>query len=126
VEAPWRPSTRDRGRAGEEAAAAWLGQERWLVRDRNFRVPGAEIDIIAERDGTLAFIEVKSWMALPAAELEHSIDARKQNRIARAARVWLFRHPALRGLRPRFDVIFVSRGEPRFLHIPDAFTGEVD
>jgi putative endonuclease len=121
-----RPSTSDRGRAGEQAAAAWLVQERWLVRDRNFRAPGGEIDIVAERDGTLAFFEVKSWAALPAAELEHSINARKQGRIARAARVWLHRHPALRRLRPRFDVIFVSPGEPRFLHIVDAFTGEVD
>ena len=119
-------STSERGRAGEEAAAAWLAGDGWTVRERNFRVRAGEIDIIATRDGTVAFFEVKSWGALPASELEHSIDRRKQARIARAARVWLQRHPSLDGLRPRFDVLFLNRGEPGVNHIADAFSGEVD
>ena len=61
-----------KGRAGEEAAAAWLAAGGWLIRARNFRVARGEIDIIATRGETIAFVEVKSWSALPASELEHS------------------------------------------------------
>ncbi len=121
-----RISARERGQRGEEAAAQWLAAERWRLRERNFRVRDGEIDIIAERDGTIAFFEVKSWSAFPASELEHAVGARKQARIARAARVWLFRHPEMRRLAPRFDVIFRGPGERELHHIENAFAGEVD
>jgi putative endonuclease len=125
-----RPSPSDsstrRGRAGEEEAAAWLAESGWLIRGRNFRATRGEIDIIATRDDTIAFFEVKSWSALPASELEHSIDRRKRLRIAHAAQVFLLRNPSFRGLRPRFDVLFLGTREPRVRHIADAFTGEVD
>ncbi len=119
-------STSERGRAGEEAAAQWLAGNGWTIVERNFRARVGEIDIIASRDGMVAFFEVKSWGALPASELEHSIDRRKQARIAGAARVYLSRHPELRGLRPRFDVLFLGRAEPRVRHIAEAFNGGVD
>lgn len=115
-----------RGRAGEEAAAAWLSAAGWAILQRNFRVRVGEIDIIAARGGTVAFVEVKSWSALSASALEHSIDRRKQLRIARAARVWLARHPALQEGTTRFDVVFLDRGSGQVRHIEDAFSGGVD
>ena len=119
-------STTARGRQGEQAAASWLSSGGWTILERNFRTRVGEIDIVAARGATLAFVEVKSWSALPASALEHSIDRRKQARIAHAARVWLSRHPALPGQSLRFDVLFLDGEARRVRHIEDAFNGGID
>ncbi len=113
------------GQAGEDRAAAWLEERGWRIRERNFRSPAGEIDIIAERDDQVIFVEVKAWKELAVSELEYSIDGRKQSRIARAARFWLAAHRDLAGRRLRFDVIFLS-GAGGVRHIEDAFSGGID
>jgi len=119
-------STKSRGAAGEERAASWLSDAGWVVRERNFRAPSGEIDIIAEKDGELAFVEVKAWAALPEAELEHAIDRRKQQRIVRTARYYLSRQPRCAEMRLRFDVVFIDVGASRIRHIENAFNGGID
>ena len=54
-------SSTARGRAGEEAGAAWLAERGWTIVERNFRSRMGEVDIIASRGETLAFCEVKAW-----------------------------------------------------------------
>ncbi|WP_373229612.1 YraN family protein [Cohnella sp.] len=48
------------GRAGEEAAAAHLEQLGYRLVVRNWRCPTGEIDLIAEDNTTLVFVEVRS------------------------------------------------------------------
>ncbi|MBX6746001.1 MAG: YraN family protein, partial [Acetobacteraceae bacterium] len=48
------------GRGAEDIAAAALVAEGWAVLARRVRTPAGEIDMIAERDGLLTFIEVKA------------------------------------------------------------------
>jgi putative endonuclease len=115
-----------RGVAGEEAAAAFLARSGWTVLERNYRWKGGEIDIIAEKDEMVAFVEVKSWAVLPAQELEHSVDLRKQGRITRTARVYLSQKPGLAERRLRFDVIFIGPDASRIRHIENAFGGGID
>jgi putative endonuclease len=119
-------SAKSRGAAGEERAASWLAANGWVVRERNFRAPSGEIDIIAEKDGEVAFVEVKTWAAMPEAELEHAIDRRKQQRIVRTARYYLSRQPRLAEMRLRFDVVFIDAGTSRIRHIENAFNGGID
>ncbi len=120
-----KASSVQRGAEGETKAAAFMAARGWTVLERNFRSVGGEIDIIAEKGDTVAFVEVKAWDALPQGELEHSIDSRKQARIARAARSWLSRGRARPGKRLRFDVIFLG-GESGVRHIENAFSGGID
>ena len=119
-------STKSRGAAGEERAASWLAENGWVVRERNYRAPSGEIDIIAEKCGELAFVEVKAWAVLPEAELEHAIDRRKQQKIVRTARYYLGRQPRCAEMRLRFDVIFIDAGTSRIRHIENAFNGGID
>ena len=119
-------STRRKGIAGEQRAASCLSERGWTVLERNFRTPTGEIDIIAEKGDEVAFVEVKSWAALPASELEHSIDRQKQTRIARAARVYLSRRPGLSERRLRFDVLFIGRDPQDIRIIENAFDGGID
>mgnify|MGYP001769567243 FL=1 len=52
------------GKEGEKIAAAFLKKNGYRVMETNFRCPLGEIDMIAEEDGDIVFIEVKtrkSW-----------------------------------------------------------------
>jgi len=116
-------STTLKGAQGEAAAAAWLESRGWTVRERNFRCHAGEIDLIAQREDVVAFVEVKAWRSVPAEDLGRAVGARKRRRISRAAGLYLERHPELDGAHLRFDVVFLGGQEgPR--HIPGAFSGE--
>lgn len=47
------------GQAGERIASEYLEKQGWEVVDRNVRRPEGEIDIVAIKDDTTAFVEVK-------------------------------------------------------------------
>ena len=48
------------GKSGEDAAAAYLLNNRYTIVDRNYRCRIGEVDIIAKKDDILFFIEVKT------------------------------------------------------------------
>jgi putative endonuclease len=70
------------------------------------RTPAGELDLIAEKDGLLAFIEVKarpSWR-----EAAFALTSRQQARLMAAAEIWLARHPGHGSRGIRFDVLLVA------------------
>jgi putative endonuclease len=70
------------GRRGEMLAAWWLRLHGWRIVAQRQRIAVGEVDLIARRGGTLAFIEVK-WRA-KAADLDTAIDAWRLRRVAAA------------------------------------------
>ena len=118
-----RLSTASKGAQGEAAAAAFLQSQGWCVLERNFRCRAGEIDLIVRRDDLVAFVEVKAWRSVPEEDLGRSVGPRKRGRIARAARVYLSRHPELAPAHLRFDVVFLG-GEESIRHIAGAFSEE--
>ena len=44
------------GRGGEEEAARWLESEGWEIIDRRRKTKLGEIDLIARREGLVAFV----------------------------------------------------------------------
>jgi len=106
------------GNQGEDAACAYLKKQSWKVLDRNVIRRGGEIDIIAEKKGVYAFIEVKTRSSDRYGTPAEAVDARKQRRIAMVA----MQYAAEKGLldaRLRFDVIEVTPEGVR--HIEGAF-----
>jgi putative endonuclease len=95
------------GRRAEWLAAALLRLKGYRILARDFRVPVGEIDVIARRGRTLAFVEVKARRGDGAAE---ALSGRQRRRIARAAEWYLRRCPDLGDLTVRFDVILIGRG----------------
>jgi len=95
---------------------------------RRWRAAGREIDLVAEKDGTIAFVEVKTRRANSLAPAATAVDWRKQRQIAAAANVALARwgHGAQSY---RFDVVTVELASvkrerdsrPEIEHIEDAF-----
>ncbi|HEY9054840.1 MAG TPA: YraN family protein [Rectinemataceae bacterium] len=102
------------GRLGEEGAAALLCAEGWTIVARNFRAGRGEIDIVAERGDSLAFVEVKAWTKNGPAELIRSLSNGKARRIIETSKIFLSKYRQYNGKRIRYDVVFLSScGEPR-------------
>ena len=107
-----------RGRRAETLAAWWLRLKGYRILARDFRAPGGEIDLIARRGSVLALVEVKARPSL--VEAQEAVQPRQRRRIARAAEIFLQRHPALAGLDLRFDVVLLApRTRPH--HLADAW-----
>ena len=102
-----RRSTTARGRDGEARAAAFLVDDGWEIVQKNFRGRRGEVDIVAVRDGIIAFFEVKSWTVLPYESLEHSVTRGKLVRIVGASREFLAFNRQFDGFSPRYEVLFV-------------------
>jgi len=114
-----RHAAERRGRGAETIAALWLRLHGWRILARRARVPGGEVDIVARRGRTLAFVEVKARATADAAAF--SLDAYRLRRVAVAAE-----RLAQRFLRDgdelRIDAIFiVPRQLPR--HLPNVWLG---
>jgi putative endonuclease len=101
-----RAAAEARGRRGETAAALWLALKGYRVLDRRVRTPVGEIDLVARKGALIAFVEVKARRTRE--EAAFAITPAAQARIARAAQIWLARHPWAAGLALRFDLIAIT------------------
>lgn len=90
------------GRLGEDAVCHYLVAQGAKILCRNFQIRGGEIDIIAQQDEQLLFVEVKTRRPDALISGAAAITPRKQQFLIRAAQVYLQRHPT--DLQPRFDV----------------------
>ncbi|MCA1951196.1 MAG: YraN family protein [Treponema sp.] len=116
-------NSRNKGFDGEERAAAYLESQGFKIIARNFRVPGGEIDIIAQHDDTLVFIEVKAWTSFGIENLEYAINNQKQARIIKTAKFFLATHREYNSMALRFDVLFI--GKQGIHHLASAFMERV-
>jgi len=113
-----RQAARTFGIRAEWVALALLTVTGYRVLARNFTAPGGEIDLIAQRGQTIAFIEVKARPQMDQALI--AITEQKRRRIARAAQVWLRQNCWAAAYVLRGDAVFIApRRWPR--HVPAAF-----
>lgn len=101
------------GGAGEDQAASFLGKQGLQLVARNYRTRLGEIDLIARDGATLVFVEVRVRKDARFGGALASIGARKQSRIAAAARQYLMRFPRVPAC--RFDVVCIEEGEPTWV-----------
>jgi len=102
-----------RGRRAETLACWYLRLHGWRILARRARVPGGEVDIVARRRRTLAFIEVKARATDDAAAF--SLDEWRLRRVATAAERLAPRYMR-HGDDIRIDALFiVPRRWPRHL-----------
>ena len=110
---PPRPSQTQRrkrayglGHHAEWAALVVLTLKGYRVLARRYSAPGGEIDLIARRGDTVAFVEVKARPTLDAAMI--SVTPEKIRRISRAAAHWIGRNPWSATYNLRGDAIFIG------------------
>jgi len=110
------------GALGESFAERWIVRRGWRVLARRFRVGHRDIDLIAQRGDTVAFIEVKTRHSAGFGGPIGAVGRQKRRHLTHAATIWIDRHGE-RGLQYRFDVVGVLiTGELiRIAHVEDAF-----
>jgi len=116
------PDRNATGKRGEDAAFHFLKREGYEILDRNFRVKGGELDIVARSSkGELVVVEVKTRSNNAFGYPESFVDEAKQQRIVHAAGIWQEKYAPESGI--RFDIIAVEREAKtiRIRHIEDAF-----
>jgi putative endonuclease len=94
------------GVAAEDVACLALQDDGWLIHGRRIRTPAGEIDAVAEKDGLLAFVEVKARRSLR--EAAEALRPRQQRRLLAAAEILLGANPGWGTRGVRFDVILVN------------------
>ena len=106
------------GRRQEIVAAVWLMLKGYRILGLRLRTPAGEIDLLAQRGGVLAVVEVKSRTSIAAA-LE-AVGATQRERLRRAGRALAARRHGLMRLNVRLDLVALAPGAwPR--HIADAW-----
>ena len=98
------------GRWGEDTAAEYLKAHGYNILARNVHTPHGEIDIVANKDDLILFVEVKTRSSHSFAYPEDSVTRRKQAHLLSAAQEYLDQHPES-GETWQFDVIAVE-GQP--------------
>lgn len=116
------------GDRGERLAARALRRAGYRILVRSARMGLGEIDLVAEHEGTVVFVEVKTRASAQFGEPWEAVGIDKQRRVTRAAAAFLKRyrlsdHPA------RFDVVAITwparwYSKPQIEHISDAFPAQ--
>lgn len=109
------------GPQGEELAAGYLVRQGFRIRHRNWRSGRTEIDIIAENDQYIVFVEVKSRSADYAVHPAEAVSVPKQRTIINAASNYIDTYGIFK--EARFDIItvIISGNSHEMDHIENAY-----
>lgn len=106
------------GQDKERLAERFLTQRGLELRARNHRCRFGEIDLVMTDGDTLVFVEVRYRKSARFGSAAETVDARKRQRLVKAARHYLQRNPTM--LPCRFDVVAID-GPDHINWIPHAF-----
>lgn len=108
------------GHDAESIAAEYLIANGYVIRERNWRMGPYEIDIIAEKDNAIVFVEVKARMEGHQDPIS-AVDRRKRQRTIRVADSYL--RAIEKRYEYRFDIITLTgtRESYSMSHYPDAY-----
>lgn len=109
------------GPKGEELAAGWLRQKGYIIRNRNWRSGHHELDIVAETNDNIVFVEVKTRSADYQVHPADAVNVPKQRTIIFAASNYIKRYNITK--EARFDIITVIFTGPDWEidHIENAY-----
>ena len=109
------------GQVGEKIAARFLSQKGYIILVRNYRYKRAEVDLIAQINNLLVFVEVKTRSTDIHGYPEEFVSRRKIALFQEAAEEYICQINWQHDI--RFDIIAVTniQGEYTCHHIEDAF-----
>lgn len=112
----------EKGKEGELLVAQYLQKHGYKIIAQNYRKRFGEIDLIAQKHDTIAFVEVK-WRHNPLVDSAELVGPSKQRKIIFIAKEFLSKHTHL-DVVCRFDVALVEQNNNsiNLQYIPNAFT----
>ena len=102
-----------KGRAGEMIALKYLIDNKANILETNYRINSGEIDIIAEINDELVFIEVKSRTNIKFGYPAEAVDCRKIRKIVNTAKYYILKNN-LNNVPIRFDVIEIYFNDKKY------------
>lgn len=112
------------GRWGQNRSQKYLSRRGCKTLARNYACSGGELDlVVADRDGTIVFVEVKTRQSEEYASAKAAVNAKKKQKMIRTAKRFL-REFNISDRPLRFDVMTVIlgvTGDPVIQHYPNAF-----
>lgn len=123
-EKPIGVRNKELGRKGEEAAARFLYRRGYEILERNWTCYAGEADIIAEDNGTLVFVEVKTRRDCQKGFPSEAVTKSKRDKYERIALAFLSECDVV-DAPVRFDVValvVVGRGKALIRHHMNAFS----
>ena len=93
------------GLSAEHLAAWYLRLTGWRILKHRYKTKAGEIDLIAKRNKTVAFVEVKARKSRRAA-LE-AVTPASQRRITKAAKIFVSQHAKAGFYTLRFDIVII-------------------
>lgn len=116
-------NTKTTGNAGENRAVDYLLKNDFAIIERNWRTRTGEIDIIAYKNQTIVFIEVKTLPNGTFDMIQRELNYQKLQRIIKTSKRFLLNHRQYSNSYVRYDVIIIDMpGYEPVYHIENAFT----
>ncbi|MBX2914039.1 MAG: YraN family protein [Cyclobacteriaceae bacterium] len=110
-----------KGKDGEDLAAAFLQQAGYEILERNYRYKRSEIDLIVRKAGWLVFVEVKMRSSDAFGYPEEFVDYQKAKNIVFGAEQYTYENNYEGNV--RYDVVAITMhsDKPEIRHFEDAF-----
>lgn len=97
----------EQGRYGEDMADLYLRDRGYQIIDRNVRLLRCEVDVVAQLNDVIIFVEVKARSNESFGKGFEHVTPQKQKRLIRFAQLYVNQHK-LQNLLMRFDVISIT------------------
>ena len=105
------------GKKGENLAVKYLKRNGYKILKRNFTNPYGEVDIVAQKGDTVAFIEVKTRLSDVFGAPSEAVNYKRKQRYIAAAKYFFYERDM--DCTVRFDIIEIFKGTIN--HIENAF-----
>ena len=116
-------NTKITGNEGESRASVYLEEKGFQIIGKNWRTKRGEIDIIAYKNDTLVFVEVKTLPNGTLDMIQRELNYQKRQRIIKTSKRFLLKHREYNNSYIRFDVIVIDMpGLEPVYHIENAFS----
>ena len=111
----------DLGKLGEELAVDFLQQNGYYILETNWTFQKAEIDIIAQKENTLAIVEVKTRSSLEFGLPQDFVKPKKIQLLVKAVNEYVISSDL--DVEIRFDIVSIYKEDKEYKleHIEDAF-----
>ena len=109
------------GKKGETIAKDYLLEKSYSIVEKNWRYLKAEIDLIAQKDDVIVFVEVKTRSSANYGDPESFVSDKQQKMIINAAHQYIIKNDI--ESEARFDIIsiVISNKKEDIKHIEGAF-----
>ncbi len=111
----------EKGNKAEQIAAEYLAGKNYRIREKNWRYCHKEIDIIAEKDGKLIIVEVKSRTGEGEEDASEIFSTVKMKNMVDAAEAYIFKENLMMEVQFDFFLVIFNPLGHKVQHIPEAF-----